>query len=215
MALKLQSPSCFFVSGPTASGKSLLVRRIIRHRREMFERPQDVEVVYYAYKEWQPLFDDLQRNDSVHFHEGLPSLEQIKSWAQEANGLLLIIDDLSFEATSSKEIAILFGVVSHHCNVTAFLLTQNLFPRTRFARDLCLNSHYLILLNSKRDKLQISNLGRQLFPGQNAYFMSAFESVTSVKYGYLLVDLHPATERKFMLRSDIFPNQLTTVHLPK
>ena len=120
LPLTLRSPSCFYVCGATGSGKSRLVARIIRNRREMFKKCHDA--VHYAYKEWQPLFDDLQNKESVRFHEGLPTLDQIRTWAQKAsgNGIILVVDDLALEATASNDMAVLVSVISHHCDVTVF-----------------------------------------------------------------------------------------------
>lgn len=219
MVITFQSPSCFWLAGPTGSGKSYFTRTLIRNRDVMFQSKP--VVVHYAFKEWQSsLFGEMQRKDGVHFHQGLPSTEQIKTWSQEVGGrhMLLVLDDLQHEVCTNSEMASVFSVLSHHCNISVLFLVQNVFAQGRASRDACLNCHYLILFNSKRDLLQVSNLARQICPGKNTFFMSAYEdAVSSRKYKYLVIDLHPTTPREYMLRTNIFPedSELTWVYLPK
>lgn len=217
-AILLETPCSYWVAGPTGSGKSLFTSRLIRNRQEMF---REVPVaVHYAYKEWQPeLYGAMERSDGVQFHEGLPSVEIIKSWSRAVNGkhCLLVLDDLQHDVCRSKEMGCLFSVLSHHCNISVIFIVQNLFPKSggQSVRDLFLNVHYIVLFNSKRDKLQVSNLARQLFPGQNKFLMDAYENaVASRKFSYLLIDLHPTTSREYMVRSNIFPGELTWVFQP-
>jgi len=218
-AIPFESPSCYWVAGSTGSGKSRLVARLIRSRKEMFRHVP--AAVHYAYKEWQPvLFGEMQEKDSVQFHEGLPSIETIKSWSRGVHGrhLLLILDDLQHEVCASKETSCLFSVLSHHCNISVVFVVQNLYPKSGggSVRDLFLNVHYVVLLSSKRDKLQVSNLARQVFPGQNRFLMSAYEdAVSSRNFQYLVIDLHPSTSRQYMVRANIFPGELTWVYQPE
>lgn len=216
-SMKLKSPAGYFLAGPTSSGKSHFLARLISCKNEMFDVPP--VQVYYAYKEWQPkLFGQMQARDGVKFHRGLPTEEKMKEWSQLAGRqhIALILDDLQHDVGKNQQIAIAFAVTSHHCNISLFFVSQNLFPQSRYSRDLVLNCHYLILFSSKRDKLQVSNIGKQLCPGQSRYFLTAYEDAMSMKpYNYLLVDLHPCTAKEHMLRTSIFPGELTVVFLPQ
>jgi hypothetical protein len=175
---------------------------------------------HYCYKEWQPeIFGEMENRDAVIFHEGLPLLDSIKSWSAQVNGrhMLLILDDLQTEMCKTPEMSVLFTVLSHHLNCSVLAVVHNLFPRgSPFIRDLFLNVHYVCLFNSKRDKLQISHLARQVFPGQSAFLMSAYEdAVSSRKYQCLILDLHPNTSREYMVRANVFPDELTWIYKAK
>ena len=218
-SIPLECPSSYWIAGPTSSGKTYFIRRMIKNKDEMFKlKPV---AVHYCYKEWQPkLFGEMQAEEEVQFHEGLPSVDSIKEWSREVGGkhMFLILDDLQHEVCKDPEMASLFSVVSHHCCISLAFVVQNIYAQGRFSRDCALNCHYLVLFNSKRDRLQVSTLGRQLCPGKNAFFLSAYEdAVGSRNYQYLLVDLHPSTPRDFMLRTNIFPDDddLTWVYTPK
>ncbi len=176
--------------------------------------------VHYCYKEYQPqIFGEMQREDGVNFFQGVPDVDTIKSWSQKAGGkhILLILDDLQMEICSNPQTASLFSVIAHHCSVSILFLVQNPFPRGKAARDISLNCHYITLFSTKRDKMAISNLARQITPGQNGYFMSAYEDAVCARtYKYLTVDLHPLSPREYMLRTNLMPDESPVwVYLPK
>ena len=214
--IAMKTPASCWIAGPTFSGKTHFTRKLIHYRHEMFETCP-VEV-HYCYKEYQPeVFGDMEKKDGVIFHQGLPSMETMKTWSRNVSGahLLLVLDDMQNEIVKSSEMATLFTVLSHHCNISVMCLVQNIFPQSRYSRDISLNCGYMILMNNKRDKLQLTNLARQLCPGNVKFFTSAYEdAVTSQKYGYLQVDLHPNTPEEYMLRTNIWPDEMTIVYRP-
>ena len=214
--IAFKTPASYWVAGPTFSGKTQLTRRIIRHRRDMFETPP--VKVHYCYKEYQSeVFGEMEKRDGVIFHQGLPTLETMKNWSQEVSGAhqLVGLDDMQNEIVKSQEMATLFSVLSHHSNLSVMCLVQNIFPQSRYTRDISLNCGYMILMNTKRDKLQLTTLARQLCPGNVRFFTSAFEdAVSSKSYGYLVVDMHPATPAEYMLRTNILPDEMTVVYKP-
>lgn len=217
MTLAFPTPGTHYVAGSTGCGKSQYVGKLIHYRDQMFnESPSGV---FYAYTEWQEdLFGRLQKQENVVFHEGLPNLQTIRGWSESVGGrhILLVLDDLQQAVTSSPDMVHLFSAMSHHLNISPILVTQNLFPRGRCARDLSLNCHFLALFDNKRDRLQLSTLGRQLYPGENRFFMSCYnDAVGKAPYSFLLVDMHPSTPREYMLRGGIFPDELTVVYQAK
>ena len=209
-------PSAYWVAGPTGSGKTVMTRTLIRHRSQMFEKPP--VAVHYCYKEYQPvIFGEMEKQDGVMFHQGVPSMEKMKSWSRAVDGghLLVILDDMQNEIVKNPEMATVFSVLSHHSNISVMCLVQNIFPQARYSRDISLNCGYMILMNTKRDRCQLMSLARQLCPGNTRFFMSAYDDAVSEKYGFLLVDIHPATPAEHMLRSNIWPHQMTVVYRPE
>ena len=92
---------------------------------------------------------------------------------------------------------------------------QNLFHKSKKTRNISLNSHYIILLKNPRVTVQITHLGRQIFPDEVKYFHEAFSDATSHPYVYLLVDLKPTTPDELQLRKNIFPPEMTIVYVYK
>ena len=67
MDVRLQHPFTCTIAGPTQSGKTQFVVRLIKHANELRTLPP--ENIVYCYGEFQPLFAKLP---GVEFHEGLP-----------------------------------------------------------------------------------------------------------------------------------------------
>lgn len=198
--IKLQHPSSLIVSGPSQSGKTELVRKIIGKKAYN----HDLQKIIWCYSVWQPWFLEEKH---IEFKQGLPE--------EDATADLIIIDDQMNNITNA--IADMFTVGSHHKNFSVILITQNLFPRVRQFRDISLNAHYLILFRNNRDLSQASCFARQAFPGRGKYFLDAYKKATARPYSYLLVDVHPKTSDDHRLRQSLFPdhNDINWVYLPK
>ena len=160
----------------------------------------------WCYGEYQDAFRD--RSDSMEFIEGLPDSNFL-----DGRRTLLIIDELMSETDS--RVTKLFTKGSHHKNASVIYISQNLFHKGKENRNISLNSHYLILFKNPRDAIQITHLGRQIFPDKVKYFREAFTDATSRPYGYLLVDLKPTTPDELRLRTHIFPPEMTIVYVYK
>ncbi|CAC5412674.1 unnamed protein product [Mytilus coruscus] len=65
--------------------------------------------------------------DNITFHEGLPSSEQVDTWSEKREHMLLILDDLLATAVNDVEVLNLFTLKSHHQNISLLMLTQNLY----------------------------------------------------------------------------------------
>ena len=200
------SPCTAIISGPTASGKSTFIFKVLRNLREMFSEP--VSKVYYFYGVWQKLFDTIEA-PNVEFIKDLPTKEHLESIADDKHNLI-VIDDLQFTALNNAFIANLFSREAHHRNVSVFLILQNLFHQGKYCRDISLNTHYFVLFKNPRDVHQIRHLGSQL--GISKKLLEAYSDATASAFSYLLIDLAPGSHSSYMLRSDIFPDEFAIVY---
>ena len=201
---RFQHPFTCYVAGPTQSGKSHFVFKLISLSTTAIFPPPERTV--WCYGEYQDAFRD--RSDSMEFIEGLPDSNLL-----DGRRTLLIIDDLMSETDS--RVTKLFTKGLHHKNASVIYISQNLFHKGKENRNISLNSHYLILFKNPRDAIQITHLGRQIFPDKVKYFREAFTDATSRPYGYLLVDLKPTTPDELRLCTDIFPPEMTIVYVYK
>ena len=199
------SPFTAIISGPTASGKSTFIFKILRNLNNMFNDP--VHKVYYFYGVWQRLFDKIEVSN-LEFIKDLPTNEHLESIADDKHNLI-VIDDLKLLALNTF-IANLFSIEAHHKNISVFLILQNLFHQGRYCRDISLNTHYFILLKNPRDINQIKHLGSQL--GIHKKLLEAYLDATGQPFSYLMVDLSPGSDSSYMLRSNIFPEELAMVN---
>jgi hypothetical protein len=195
MDVRLKHPFTCTVAGPTSSGKTQFVLRLIRHANELIHPPP--ERILYCYGEFQPSFLELPQ---VEFHEGLPDVNRFDG----RHRYLLIIDDLMNEV--NQNVCNIFTKLSHHRNVSVIFLTQNLFHRNKHVRTMNLNTHYIVLFKNPRDAGQVSTLARQMYPGKSKFVVEAYEDATKEPYGYLLIDLKPETDDSYRIRTRIFPD---------
>src|SRR6266516_8135836 len=82
------APFTSMISGPTGSGKSVFVQRLIKHAKTVISPPPDR--IKYCYGVFQQIFNEM---DGVEFNEGLPSLVEFDG----SRHTLVIIDDLMHE----------------------------------------------------------------------------------------------------------------------
>lgn len=199
---KLVHPSTCLVSGPTGSGKTVFIKKLIDYK--MFH-PMPTKIVY-CYGSYQPLFNSMK---NVTFEEGLPSnLNSLRN-------CLIIFDDLMAELASDSRLSNLFTKGSHHRNLSVIFITQNFFHQGKEMRNIHLNSHYLVLYKNPRDKSQVMHLARQMFPGKTKAFQEIFQDATTPAYGYLFVDLRPETDECLRMRTGIFPHDKYYVYEPR
>jgi len=202
--LPLRHPFTALVTGPTGSGKTSFVFKLIESADIMID-PPPAEIVY-CYGEYQASFD---RYPHVDFRRGLPDMEEFDG----SRPTLLIIDDLMDQVDQS--VANLFTKGSHHRNVSVVFLVQNLFHKNKHIRTISLNAHYMILFKNPRDASQVACLARQMYPNRSAFAVEAYKDATTEPFSYLMIDLRPEQDEELRLRTNIFPGDTQYVYVPK
>ncbi len=190
------------LAGPSQSGKTTFILKLLRHRHLLFDIP--LKRVYWYYGVYQPeVHQRLQAESETVLQEGLPaSFDQVQPYS------LIVLDDLMREIKSAKDsVTNLFTRIAHHKNCFVILVTQNLFQGGVDSRTQHLNAQYLVLFKNPRDSLQVRILNTQMFPGKKNYLTSVFEDATSRPHGYLLIDNHQETSDQIRLRSKIFQEE--------
>jgi hypothetical protein len=190
------------ISGPTMGGKTFLLKEILKYK-DILIKPSPTNLIY-CYKAWQPSYDEIKSNIlNIQFVEGLVDTELLTPSVVN----LIIFDDLMNECINSNTIMNLFTVGSHHKNTSVFFLSQNIFSKGKFARDITLNSSYMIIFRNPRDQQQVQILARQIYPNNSRFLIDSFEDATKLPYGYLLLDLKQSTETKNRIQTGILPTQ--------
>jgi hypothetical protein len=199
---KFKHPFTALVAGPTGAGKTVLIRRLLKHFKPLISNLNTPLLkVLWCHGQWQNLYSVPIPNVEVTYMEGLPTEED----TQGAH--LIILDDLMSELSKDKTVLNLFTKGSHHNNQSVIFISQNLFHKGPIIRDLSLNSHYLILLKNPRDQSQVAALARQVSPSNSRYFIEAYQQATSEPYGYLLVDNRQDTPQRLRLRTKLTPEE--------
>lgn len=116
------------------------------------------------------------------------------------------------KAVNDEFVSNLFTKFSHHNNISIIFLTQNIFPKSKFMRNIYLNSSYIILMKNPTDLLQINILSRRLQGGgSKTKLIDAYIDATKEPYSYLLIDLNQTTLSFLRFRSKIFNEEFSQI----
>ena len=204
-----QHPTTILISGPTHSGKTLFVLRVLKNS---LLQPFPSRILWF-FKEWQPAYDELKEIlPSTEFSHGIDS--RVLDSINVADKNLVVLDDLMSSAGESKIITELFTQASHHKNLTVIFIVQNLFYQGKAMRTISLNAHYFVLYKNPRDRSQIRSLAQQIFPENYNFLVNVFKHATEQSYSYLVIDLHPETKEDFRILANIFPGESIRFYMP-
>ena len=165
----IRQPSSVIVAGPSGSGKSELVEKLLKEKT-LFDPPP--KKVVYCYDRWQTRFDRMKKH--IMFYKGLPPEGALVKWFKPEHHGILILDDLMEESGSDKRVLDLFTKDSHHRGIMALYITQDLFPPGKFAKTINRNAHYVICFKSPRDKTGIRHLLLQVYPENGVKYSICF-----------------------------------------
>jgi len=196
-----QHPTSILIAGNSGSGKSFLVANLIR-KSKIHPPP---EKIYWFYRQNQPLYAELMREGHpIELVEGLPDAISEPRFFDKKLRNLCIIDDLHLEKKSSEHVAQLFCNAGRHSNTTVVYITQNLFFKQSHVRDIRLNAKVIICFKNPQDRMQLTAIGRQIYPGKQKVFVDAIEKCFNRPFGYVVLDLSQATDDKYRVQSAIF-----------
>ena len=195
-----RTPSNILVVGPSGSGKTVFVLELLKEPHRYF-RPVPKRV-HYCYGAMQPLLQTLRNDYKVGLHEGLPTTTDLTRWFGNDGGIL-VLDDLMAEGGDDKQVLDLFTKHSHHRNITVIYLCQDMFPREKYAKTINRQAHYIVAFKSPRDKLGLKNLLLQAFPNRWKDVMEVFDRATRRPFGYIMLDLHPASDDRMRVFADL------------
>ena len=167
--LRLQSPISLILSGPSSSGKTSLLNKLLTVRKDLFtEQPVKIRLYFSI---WQPVYDVMKKQNLItDYIEGMPTGDELESFQKSVNSSLVIFDDLAEVLT--PVISNLFIAGSHHYNTSVILISQNLFQKSPVWRICSLNATYIIVMKNPRDPSQLGVLSRQSFPGHKNFLSS-------------------------------------------
>ena len=149
----------------------------------------------------------MKKEKCVHFHEGLPTPEDLDQWFGPTQGGFLVLDDLIKEGVNDKRVLDLFSKQSHHRNISVMFLCQDLFTPDKFAKIISRNAHYIVAFKNPRDQVGMRTLTVQAFSNDWSHVMNIFGECTQRLFGYLMLDLHPASDDRYRLLTNVLPKK--------
>jgi hypothetical protein len=210
-----EHPSTILLSGPTKSGKTTLLSKILKNCDKGLVCPPPQRIMY-CYSVWQKAFEEMRssrkNSNEIEFKDGLPDIADFNP----SQNSIPILNDLMTQAGKDEKVLKLFTVDSHHLNLTIFFFTQNIFPQEKYSCSISLNCQYILLTKNPRDRNQLVQLGKQIFTGNTKFFKEASDdAVTNRKYGYLVLALNQNTDEENRVQTGILPNETRIIYRKK
>ena len=208
--LNFQTPSSICVSGPSQSGKSQWILKLIKNRKCLFSI-DFVDLIYCIPQNLSlnpnPIFEEIKKQfPSAQLHFGLPDITKL-NLNFDNTPKLLIIDDLMTEFLASYDMVKLLSVEVHHCNITTIFTLHNLFAPSKFGRTITRNINYKVLFSNRLDIKEICNVSLQIYRPKNILLKTIFLTKEyPSEPAYLVIDGHIKSKlKKLFVRSQIFP----------
>lgn len=153
------------IVGPSSCGKTVSVEKLLKERKRLFSPPYNP--VVYCYGANQPTtFARMQKEQGIHFYEGIPDGAMLDKWYKKSNGGLLVLD---------------------------IYMTQDMFPEGKFSKTISRNAHYIIAFINPVDQSGVRILTQQAFPQEFKDVLNVYRESIERPYRYLLFDLHPSS----------------------
>lgn len=206
-------PFTMTVYGPTGSGKTRWLHRLIKEKATVSDPPP--KRIVYVYSIWQPIFNDFKRM-GVEMIKGIQ--EDFFLQFDGSIPVWIIFDDVMNEAMDSDLVSQLFTRGSHHLNLSVILVVQNLFMRSKRsdrAQSILKNVHYGVYFNNPRDKSIIVNFAKQFAPKNSQSLMKIFEWITRTPYNPMVIDFKQDTPNEVRVMSNVFgdpPSKTLLIH---
>ena len=193
------------IAGPMWSGMSIFCVRFLENISSLCTEHTFKGGVLWCFSERASINtkdqDALYLN--IHYHEGEP----VDFKNPRGEPCLLLLDDLLNDAYSSGSVCFLFTKGSHHRNISAILIKQNIFHQAKHFGDISLNAKYLILLKNVRDRSQFSRLEQQVYPTHSVDLYDSYQDSTSKPHRYLVLDLLQDIHDLLKFRTELFPGE--------
>lgn len=214
MSLIPFSVGCTNFIGPSRSGKSFFIHKLIYEKDKMFERPANK--VLYCYSVEQKEFEELKfrLGDDIIFHHGIPSRELVSEFATDNSEVnILVLDDLQSDCLRSGDVMKCYTELSHHLDLIVLMSCHNLFEKGKYNKTIGLSTNALCIFEQVRDVNQIRVLASQMYPGKTKEFLQVYMDATSHPFGYLIVNLNPNLgSHQYRLYTKVMPGENPIVY---
>ena len=201
--LTLKHPGRFIIYGPSGSGKSTFVEKMLIYMKEIFGFYFD-RIIYCSGQAF-PDFDNIH---GIPINKLRTCDKTTINTIDPTKNNLLVMDDNMHAVANDILISDLFTKISHHKNITVILLLQNLFPKSKYIRDISSNATYIVLMSNPRENMPIKTLSSQIDGANSSFILNCFNEATKNKpFSYLLLDFDQHTSDDVRVRTNIFPDE--------
>jgi len=204
-------PIRMVVAGPSGSGKSWLIVKMIQHREQLFSTkfhrilycvPSKMsQIHHHIFEEIKSFFPEAE------FHLDLPKADVIVG---DNLPKLIILDDMMQQIFTSRFMEDVFIQHSHHSSCSIIFTSQNFFSNSK-DKTIVRQCNYKIIFQSPSDLVLLRHISCQLKPDDSNFLIKIFDSLEKLfphdDFKYVLVDGEPRSKMKQLrVRTHILPN---------
>ena len=195
----LRHPARIIVYGPSYSGKSTFVYKLLQNQKKVFDVIFDRIIICNGGST-----TSLPNNLNIENYDYLDST--IIDTLDKNHNNIVVIDDNMHRAANDLNISELFTKKSHHLNTTVIFIIQNLFPKSEFMTDIRRNSTYLILMSNPSENKSVRLFSSQVDSENPKFISDCFADATRNRpFSHLLLDFHQQQLNEVRVRSNILP----------
>ena len=199
---RLETPCSIYFSGPTQSGKTTLLFKLLKNRNKIF-KGGPFHVIYYCLDKTK----EFEKNEDLvdEWIREVPSADSVREKTEmyeNSGGSIVVLDDMCDDL--EKNITKLFTVYSHHFRITVILINQSLFVRKDWFRRILENITHTVIFKNNKDKRQFTYFAMKFAPTRWKYLQQAYEKYSNTPYSYLWFDSHQTTPAELSVKTKIF-----------
>ena len=208
-SLKWNIPFSCIISGPSQSGKTEIIKNIIKSNEILFS--EHFDVIFYFYKTYQETYNEILKNKlKIFYLNSIVSsdkslLNLIENYKNQ--NILFVFDDLQSEIEENNTFFTkIWTIYIHHFKISCIAILHNLF--TKNLRTISLNTHKVILTQNLRDTTQIRILSQQAFPRKKNLLSNIFNNISNNPYPYIILDFAPSSGNSYIrILTNIFTHE--------
>lgn len=210
-----QHPTQIMLGGPTKSGKTTLMQRLLENRATMFQPP--IERVYWYYTMDNSVAGAKTMFPDVIFVKGTVTSKTTQDMELSRPTLLIMDDmqDMVLRTDTFTVLSNLFTRESHHSNLSVALLVQDFFIKR--LNQIAAQCENVIAMLSGSSSQKLESLGRRMFStGGGAFLLWATQRIKAQsKWPYALMSQGAGVSECEKLRHFIFPGEANTFYVQK
>jgi hypothetical protein len=214
-AFKFKNPFAMAISGPSMSGKSHFIFKLLQNHETMFTCKFH-RVIYCQPASLLHRSNDYFNSIKTIFPfaelvSGIPSISKLHLDLTGSPPALLIIDDLQTEFLNSSEMLEMLTAQINHFGISCIFTLQSYYGKSRFGKSILRNVTYKCFFLNRLDRRELKYISMEIAPNCPSFMESNFNFLYEnfPRYcQYVLIDGHfSSTIPQFYVRSNIFPSK--------
>ena len=210
--VKLLVPGTACLVGPTHSGKSFFIQKLIDDTENNFNtqgKGKIKKIVYCHNSAEQPHFASLKEK-GVIFYKGMPAENIDEIFPKTEQPGILIFDDMMEEMNTESLNLDIMTAQTHHHNLFLIFTQQALHPKGKNAVTVRQNCHYRFIFNFPAEKEAVKRYLRNCETGTALEWLYKWYKMctTNSDYNrYMLIAAHPSDPNPHVYRTNILRSE--------